>query len=43
MIAAGALPIDRLITAREPLERAEEMFAELLTPGTSHVKVLLKP
>ena len=43
LIAAGAVPVDRLVTAREPLERAEEMFAELLAPGTGQVKVLLKP
>ncbi len=43
MIAGGAVPAERLITSREPLERAEEMFAELLRPGTDQVKVLLKP
>ena len=43
LIAAGRVPAERLITAREPLERAEEMFAELLRPGTDQVKVLLKP
>jgi (R,R)-butanediol dehydrogenase / meso-butanediol dehydrogenase / diacetyl reductase len=43
LIASGRVPVERLITAREPLERAEAMFAELLRPGTNHVKVLLKP
>ena len=43
LIASGAVPTDSLITAREPLERAEELFDELLTPGTEQVKVLLKP
>ena len=43
LIAAGRVPAERLITPRAPLERAEEMFAELLRPGTDQVKVLLKP
>lgn len=43
LLAAGKVPIERLVTAREPLERAGEMFGELLTPGTEHVKVLLRP
>lgn len=43
LLAAGRVPAERLITAREPLERAEELFAELLRPGTDQVKVLLKP
>jgi (R,R)-butanediol dehydrogenase / meso-butanediol dehydrogenase / diacetyl reductase len=43
LLLAGRVPAERLITAREPLERAEAMFAELLRPGTEQVKVLLKP
>ena len=43
LVAAGKVPIDRLVTAREPLERAAEMFEELAQPGTEQVKVLLKP
>lgn len=43
LIAAGKVPAAQLITAREPLERAEEMFAELLSPATQHIKVLLRP
>jgi 2-desacetyl-2-hydroxyethyl bacteriochlorophyllide A dehydrogenase len=43
LIAAGKVPVEDLITGREPLERAGEMFAELVSPGTEHVKVLLTP
>jgi (R,R)-butanediol dehydrogenase / meso-butanediol dehydrogenase / diacetyl reductase len=43
LIASGRVPVERLVTAREPLERAEEMFAELLRAGTEQLKVLLKP
>jgi (R,R)-butanediol dehydrogenase / meso-butanediol dehydrogenase / diacetyl reductase len=43
LIASERIPVERLITGREPLDRAEEMFAELLRPGTDQVKVLLKP
>jgi 2-desacetyl-2-hydroxyethyl bacteriochlorophyllide A dehydrogenase len=43
LIAAGKIPAERLITGREPLERANEMFAELEDPATEHIKVLLRP
>lgn len=43
LLAAGRVPAERLITAREPLERAEEMFAELQRPDTDQVKVVLRP
>jgi (R,R)-butanediol dehydrogenase/meso-butanediol dehydrogenase/diacetyl reductase len=43
LIAAGKVPADDLVTGREPLERAAELFAELTSPGTEHVKVLLTP
>jgi len=43
LIAAGKLPAEDLITGREPLERAEEMFAALEDPATNHIKVLLRP
>jgi len=43
LISAGRIPVERLVTARAPLERAHEMFAELERPGTEHIKVLLKP
>lgn len=43
LIAAGRLPVDRIVTGREPLERADELFAELLRPETEHLKVLLRP
>jgi len=43
LIASGELPVDQIVTAREPLERAEELFGELLRPDTEHLKVLLRP
>jgi 2-desacetyl-2-hydroxyethyl bacteriochlorophyllide A dehydrogenase len=43
LIAAGKVPAEELITGREPLERAQEMFQALEDPGTEHVKVLLRP
>jgi 2-desacetyl-2-hydroxyethyl bacteriochlorophyllide A dehydrogenase len=43
LLRAGALPADRLITARAPLERAQEMFERLEDPATEQIKVLLSP
>jgi len=43
LIASGAMPADRLITAVEPLERAADMFDELRRPGSPQVKVILRP
>jgi (R,R)-butanediol dehydrogenase/meso-butanediol dehydrogenase/diacetyl reductase len=43
LLRSGRAPAADLITGREPLDRAEEMFAELLSPGTEHIKVLLTP
>lgn len=43
LIARGAVPVDDLVTARVGLDRAQEMFDELLAPATEHVKVLLRP
>lgn len=43
LLASGRIPVDRLITGVEPLERAESMFQALLTPGNDHVKVVLEP
>lgn len=43
LIAAGKVPVERLVTAREPLERTEAMFDELVRPETEQIKVLLKP
>jgi (R,R)-butanediol dehydrogenase / meso-butanediol dehydrogenase / diacetyl reductase len=43
MIATRRVPADRLVTGREPFERANEMFDELLRPETEHIKVLLRP
>jgi len=43
LIAAGKVPTETLITGREPLERAQEMFDALEQPATEHLKVLLRP
>ena len=43
LIAAGRVPVDRLVTGREPLERAMDVFRALEDPATEHLKVLLKP
>jgi (R,R)-butanediol dehydrogenase/meso-butanediol dehydrogenase/diacetyl reductase len=43
LISAGRIPAETLITGREPLDRAQEMFEVLEQPGTEHLKVLLRP
>lgn len=43
LIAAGALPVEKLITSVVELERAEEMFGALLDPVAEELKVLLAP
>jgi len=43
MLAAGAIPVDELITEVVPLENAEAAFQSLTTPGSEKVKVLLAP
>jgi threonine dehydrogenase-like Zn-dependent dehydrogenase len=43
MLAAGAVPVAELITARRPLADAADCFAELLRPGTRELKILLVP
>jgi (R,R)-butanediol dehydrogenase / meso-butanediol dehydrogenase / diacetyl reductase len=43
LLARGRIPVDELISASAPLERAEEMFQTLSAPGNAHVKVLLAP
>jgi 2-desacetyl-2-hydroxyethyl bacteriochlorophyllide A dehydrogenase len=43
LIAAGALPVEKLVTAVVDLERAEEMFGALLDPEAEELKVLLAP
>ncbi len=43
MLASGAVPVEHLVTSRRPLEDAAECFEELLTPGTSELKILLQP
>jgi 2-desacetyl-2-hydroxyethyl bacteriochlorophyllide A dehydrogenase len=43
LLAQGELPADRLITARAPLEQAQEMFERLEDPATEDIKILLRP
>jgi 2-desacetyl-2-hydroxyethyl bacteriochlorophyllide A dehydrogenase len=43
LIAAGALPVEELVTSVVELERAEEMFGKLLAPESEELKVLLSP
>lgn len=43
LIASGALPVEELVTSVVELERAEEMFAALLDPAATELKVLLAP
>ncbi len=43
MLAAGAIPIDQLITEVVPLAEAEEAFQALSTRGNDKVKILLAP
>jgi 2-desacetyl-2-hydroxyethyl bacteriochlorophyllide A dehydrogenase len=40
LLAGGTLPIDRLLTAVEPIERVPELFAELLA-GREAMKILV--
>lgn len=43
LIEAGKVAAEDMITLSQPLARAQECFDELLSPGTEHLKVLLKP
>jgi (R,R)-butanediol dehydrogenase/meso-butanediol dehydrogenase/diacetyl reductase len=43
MLAAGAIPVDELITEVVPLADAEAAFQSLTTPGSEKVKILLAP
>jgi (R,R)-butanediol dehydrogenase/meso-butanediol dehydrogenase/diacetyl reductase len=43
MLAAGAIPVDELISEVMPLEEAEEAFQSLTARGTDKLKVLLTP
>ncbi len=43
MLADGRTNADALVTDVVPLERAQEMFDELVRPGTEQLKVLLRP
>ena len=43
LIAAGRVPVEELVTGREPLERAMQVFEALEDPATDHIKVLLEP
>jgi (R,R)-butanediol dehydrogenase/meso-butanediol dehydrogenase/diacetyl reductase len=43
MLAAGAIPVDELITEIVPLAEAESAFQSLTAPGTQKLKILLAP
>jgi (R,R)-butanediol dehydrogenase/meso-butanediol dehydrogenase/diacetyl reductase len=43
MLAAGAIPVDELITQVVPLAEAEAAFQALTAPGSEKVKILLAP
>jgi 2-desacetyl-2-hydroxyethyl bacteriochlorophyllide A dehydrogenase len=43
MLARGAVPVERLVTATVPLEQAEASFQALTAPANSHLKILLSP
>ena len=43
LLAAGRVPAEDLISSRRPLEDAADCFTELTTPGTSELKILLRP
>jgi (R,R)-butanediol dehydrogenase / meso-butanediol dehydrogenase / diacetyl reductase len=43
LLAQGRITTEGLISDIVPLERAEDMFQALTTPGNAHMKVLLQP
>jgi (R,R)-butanediol dehydrogenase / meso-butanediol dehydrogenase / diacetyl reductase len=43
LLASGAIPSEKLITATAPLDDAEAMFRALTAPGNTHLKVVLEP
>ena len=43
LLASGSIPVDQVVTKVTPLGTAEEMFAELVRPGTDQIKILLSP
>lgn len=43
LLASGAVPADKVITATRDFEEADELFDQLLDPATPHVKILLRP
>jgi threonine dehydrogenase-like Zn-dependent dehydrogenase len=43
MLAAGAIPVDELISGIVPLAEAESAFQSLTARGTENVKILLAP
>ena len=43
MLADGRVPTGDLVSSRRPLEGAAASFAELRTPGTGELKILLEP
>ncbi|WZH54485.1 MAG: alcohol dehydrogenase catalytic domain-containing protein [Nocardioides alkalitolerans] len=42
LLASGALPADALITRVAPIADADNVFADLRDPATTHIKVLLR-
>ncbi|HEY1777770.1 MAG TPA: alcohol dehydrogenase catalytic domain-containing protein [Solirubrobacteraceae bacterium] len=43
MLARGAVPVEKLVTATVPLEQAEASFQALSAAGNHHLKILLQP
>lgn len=43
LLAAGDIPVERIVTTVAKLEQAEDMFQELVRPGTEQLKILLSP
>jgi len=43
LVQTDAIPVDALVTGVFELGRADELFDELLRPGTEHLKILLDP
>jgi len=43
LLARGAIPVEKLVTATVPLAEAEASFQALSAPGNAHLKILLDP
>jgi (R,R)-butanediol dehydrogenase/meso-butanediol dehydrogenase/diacetyl reductase len=42
LVAAGTLPVERVVTATSPLDTAVECFDALLDPGSDQIKIVLE-